>query len=288
MRISIVGSGVLGKVTGVGFVKHGNHVIFHDIVKEKLATLREQGFETTEDKMEAIMKSNLTFVCVQTPILDGRMDLSYVEKAIVKIAQALRKKKEYHVVVIRSTVLPSITRTQIIPLLTRYSRLTPSKDYSVCVNPGFFRHSSALNDFLKPSRIVIGELDKQSGDLLEKLYTPFTAPIFRTDLDTAEMIKCAANTFLSAKISFFNEMFTICRSLGVDPHFISEVVALDPRIGKYGIYGGRPFEGPCLPKDLEAFINFVKDRKHNPKLLDAVLHINEEMARMRASKGEIR
>ncbi|NIW15803.1 MAG: UDP-glucose 6-dehydrogenase, partial [Candidatus Thorarchaeota archaeon] len=172
------------------------------------------------------------------------------------------------------------------PLLEQHSKLRTGEDFGVCMNPEFLRQESALSDFLKPSRIVIGELDKQSGDILEMLYAPFKAPIFRTDLDTAEIIKYVTNTFLTTKISFFNEMHTICRSLGLDPHFISEVAALDPRVGNYGIYGGRPFEGSCLPKDLEAFINFVKDKEHNPKLLDVVLYINKKMARTRTTKGE--
>jgi nucleotide sugar dehydrogenase len=168
----------------------------------------------------------------------------------------------------------------------KYSGLIPSKEFGVCVNPEFIRKASALSDFLNPSRILIGEFDKRSGDVLEKLYSPFKASIVRTDLDTAEMIKYVTNTFLSTKISFFNEFFIICKKLGLDPHFVAEAAALDPRIGKYGIHGGRPFEGSCLPKDLEALIDFCKERELNPKLLDAVLYINNKMARMRTSKGE--
>ncbi|UCE16011.1 MAG: UDP-glucose/GDP-mannose dehydrogenase family protein [Candidatus Bathyarchaeota archaeon] len=277
MRISIIGSGVVGKATGIGFHRHGNDVIFHDIIKEKLFMLKKQGYEVTEDQLEAIHNSSISFICVQTPTLNGKMDFSYVKKAIVGIAKTLRKKRKYHLIVIRSTVLPSTTRTKIIPLLRKHSRLIPGKEFGVCVNPEFMKRASALNGFLNPWRILIGEFDKRSGDVLETLYSPFKVSVIRADLDTAEMIKYVANTFLATKISFFNEFFIICKKLGLDPHFVAKVVSLDPRIGEYGIYGGRSFKGSCLPKDLEAFINFTKDKKLNPKLLDAVSLINKKM-----------
>lgn len=286
MRLSIIGSGVVGKATGIGFLKHGNHVVFHDIVKEKLAMLKNQGYVVTEDLAEAITDSEVAFVCVQTPTINGQMDLSFIENAIVKIAGALNKGVNYRVVVIRSTVLPSTTRTKIIPLLEQHSQLTLGKDFGLCVNPGFFRHKNALHDFLNPSRIVIGESDKRSGNVLETLYSSFEAPIVKTDLDAAEMIKYAANTFLATKISFFNEIFIICKKLNLDPRLVAETASLDPRIGDYGICGGRPFAGSCLPKDLEALVDFAKDKGMNPKLLDAVLEINEEIRRLRISKGE--
>lgn len=285
-KISIIGSGVVGKATGVGFLRHGNDVVFHDIAKGKLLKLRKQGYKVAEDYFEAVVDSSVSFVCVQTPALDGQMEFRYVKKAIIGVAKALRKKGEYHVMAIRSTVLPSTTRIKVIRLLKKYSQLEPGKDYGVCVNPEFMRKATALDDFLNPWRILIGEFDKRSGDILETLYLPFKAPIIRTDIDTAEMIKYTANTFLATKISFFNEMHTICIELGLSPHFISEIAALDPRIGNYGVHGGRPFEGSCLPKDLESFINFVKNKELNPKLLEAVLYINKKMARMQAAEGE--
>ena len=284
--ISIIGSGVVGEATGIGFHRHGNQVIFHDIVKEKLVGLRKQGYDVTEDVCEAVANSSVSFVCVQTPTLNGQMDFSYVENAIVGIARALRKKDGFHVVAIRSTMLPSTTRLRVIPLLEKYSPLEAGRDYGVCVNPEFLRKKSALSDFLDPWRILIGEFDNRSGDILRKLYLPFKAPIIKTDLDTAEMIKYISNVFLATKISFFNEMHIICGERGLDSNFINSVVALDPRIGDYGIHGGRPFEGRCLPKDLAAFISFVKSNGLNPKILDATLDVNKKIARL-AAKGEV-
>jgi len=284
--MSIIGCGIVGKATGVGFHTYGNQVIFNDIEKEKLVLLREEGYMVSEDISEAVVNSTVSFVCVQTPTIKGQTDFGYVDKAVVDIAKVLREKKEYHVVAIRSTVLPTTTRLRIIPLLERYSQLKAGEDFGVCMNPEFLRQTSALPDFLKPCRIIIGELDKRSGDTLEKLYSPFKASIIRTDLDVAEMIKYVTNAFLTTKISFFNEAYLICKRSKLDPLIVAEAVALDPRIDSYGIYGGQPFEGKCLPKDLEAFINFLKSKGTNPKIFDAVLHINNQFLKMKVSRDE--
>jgi len=285
-RISIIGSGLVGKATGVGFHIQGNDVIFHDIGKKKLNELSMEGYEVTNDISKSVCDSIVSFICVQTPTVNGQIDLSYVKKAIIDIAKALREKGSYHVIVVRSTVLPFTTETTIVPLLEQHSQLRAGEDFGVCTNPEFLRKISATKDFLNPNRIVIGELDKRSGDFLEKLYSPFKAPIFRTGLATAEMIKYVANLFLATKISFFNENYIICRELGLDPYIISEVASLDPRIGDYGICGGKPFEGGCLHKDLKAFINFIESRKMNPKLLSAVSYINKEMSKLTQKRDQ--
>lgn len=286
MKVSIIGSGVVGKATGIGFHKHGNEVIFHDIDNRKLFELDEKGFEVTENVEQAVCDSAVSFICVQTPTVNGKIDLSYVKTAVTDVGRVLSRKNDYHVVVIRSTILPSYTRTKMLPMLEKCSQLKAKVDFGLCVNPEFLRQASALQDFLHPSRIVIGELDKRSGDIVEKLYAPFEAPIFRTDMDTAEMIKYVSNCFLATKISFFNEMYVICKKLSLDPRLVGHIVALDPRIGDYGIQGGHPFEGSCLPKDLEAFLNFVESLGLNPKLLVSALAVNEEMKRKFIIGGE--
>lgn len=279
MKISIIGSGVVGKATGSGFQKYGHDVIFHDIDYRKLIGLNENGFDVTEDIEEAVFNSNISFICVQTPTINGNTDLSHLEKAIESLGGVLARKNGYHVIVIRSTILPSYSRTRILPMLGSHPKLEAKVDFGLCVNPAFLRHHNALQDFLHPSRIVIGELDVHSGDVVEKLYAPFGAPMFRTDLGTAEMIKYISNCFLATKISFFNEMYIICKKLDMDPHLISRIVALDPRIGDYGVFGGRPFGGTCFPKDLESFLNFVESLELNPKLLVSTLHVNNEIKR---------
>jgi len=279
MKLCIIGSGVVGQATGIAFHMHKNDVIFYDTNKEKLSTLRNKGYNIAKSVLEAVHNSSLSFICVPTPLLNGHMDFSHVKAATTEIAQALHRTQEYHVIVVRSTVLPSTTSKRIIPLLEEHSQLRAGDDFGVCMNPEFGRQKSMLEDILNPKRIVIGEIDERSGGILENAYAPFNSPIFRTDLDTAEMIKYVANLFLATKISFFNEIHMICTKMGLKSHFISEVVSLDPRIGDYGIHGGRPFEGLCLPKDLEAFMNFVKDEGLDPELLESVLRVNCKMNR---------
>jgi nucleotide sugar dehydrogenase len=274
MRMLIVGSGVTGQATGQGFSIYGHDVVFHDIDANRLATLRKDGFNVTQSLPQAVQKSDIIFVCVPTPTANGSMDFSFIQNAIIGIGEALNQPTHYHIAVIRSTILPSATRLKVIPLLEEHSRSKVGEDFGVCMNPEFLRDESALQDFLNPNRIVIGEFDKQSGDFLEKAYSSIKAPIIRTDLDSAEMIKYASNLFLATKISFFNEIYMICKNLNIDSEVLGKVVSLDPRIGKYGVYGGRPFDGKCLPKDLEAFRSFVKSLDLNPILLDAVSSIN--------------
>ena len=138
------------------------------------------------------------------------------------------------------------------------------------------KDKSLKRDFLTEDRIVIGEYDKKAGDALEKLYKPLEKPIFRTDLKTAEMMKYASNCMLATKISYWNEIFLICKELGMDSQIIAYVIGLDSRIGEYGSVHGKAFLGKCLPKDLKAFIAFA-EKFHKPKLLKAVDAVNEEM-----------
>ena len=277
MRVSIIGAGIVGSATGIGFHQHGNEVVFCDIDSRKLSSLRKRGYKTTKSIEEAVELSDVSFVCIQTPVVKGRIILNWLKKATEQIGEALhRQNRGFHVVAIRSTVLPTTTRTKLIPLLQKHSRLEPGIDFGTCMNPEFLRRSSSFEDFMNPKRIVIGELNKQSGDVLEKLYSFSKAPRFRTNLDAAEMIKFVSNLFLASKISFFNEIYSICRKNGLDPRFISHVVSLDDRIGAYGINGGKAFEG-CLSKDLESFISFSKDKGLNPRLLSAVYRINKNL-----------
>lgn len=274
MTVSIIGSGVVGAATGKGFAKLGYNVLFYDIDRVKLKKLSSEGYEVCRNVLDAVTPASLSFVCVQTPSISGEVDLSFVERAIISIGKALRKKQNYHVVVIRSTLLPGTTRTILLPTLQRFAN---SKCFGLCYNPEFLRQASSLEDFLNPSRIVIGELDKKSGDRLAELYGPLDAPTIRTDFDTAEMIKHASNAFLATKISFFNEIHNVCQQLGVNDKTVSKAVSLDPRIGEYGVVGGRPFLGSCLPKDVVTFADFVERLGVNPDILRVVLEINSNM-----------
>ena len=277
LKILIIGSGVIGKATGIGIINKTNYeVIFYDIKKEKLEELRLLGYNVI-DNYDDLSMENLfcSMICVPIPFIKNTLDLSYIKAALTDVARYILKKiNHYHLIVIRSTIPPSITKTQMIPLLEKISNKRVKKNFGVCLNPEFLRERSAIEDFQNPWRIVIGEEYKRSGDILEKIYKNFDCPVIRTDYDSASMIKYLSNAFLASKISFFNEMYLICKVLGLDEHFIAKVVAKDPRIGNYGIFGGRPFEGRCLPKDLDTFIEFVENYKIDAKILKSVRDVN--------------
>jgi len=276
-KVAIIGCGWVGTNVGIGFRNMGYEVVFYDIVRKDLPNF-------TMDVRYAVDNSEVCFICVPTPTTRRGIDLSYVKDASTKIGKALKGKEDYYVVAIKSTITPGTTENVIIPLLEKFSNKKAGKDFGVCVNPEFMteiEHSwtddkAYKKDFFTEDRVVIGEYNKRSGDVLYQLYKPLNKPIFRVDLKTAEMIKYAANCMLATKISYWNEIFLICSELGINSQIVAEIVSLDPRIGKYGTVHGKAFGGKCLPKDLKAFIKFVQ-KYRKPKILKAVDEINEEM-----------
>lgn len=287
MNISIIGSGLVGQATGIGLAHNGNNVLFYDIDKNKLYELKTKGYEATADIKEAVAKSDVIFVCVPTPTVDKKIDLSNIEDSAISVGKALKKAKKYSVIAFRSTIPPQTTRSKLIPFLEEFSLLHAGVDFGVCMNPEFLRERSPLQDFLNPCRIIIGRLNDKSSEKLRRLYSKFNCPLIFTDLETAEMIKYTSNIFLAAKISFFNEIFMICEKLGLDSRIISEAVALDPRIGNYGVMGGAPFGGMCLPKDLHAFLEFTSSKGLNPKMLHAIDEVNQEISVYGLAKQEL-
>jgi len=275
-KISVIGSGWVGTAIGKGFNKRGYQVIFHDVVDKDLPNF-------TEDINFAIENSDISFICVPTPTTAEGIDLYYIKEVSKNIGKVLASLKDYHVVVVKSTVVPMTTENVVIPLIEKFSG-KKAGEFGICMNPEFLTEIAGSwsgdegykRDFFTEDRIVIGEYDKRSGDVLEEIYKPLNKPIFRTDLTTAEFIKYASNCMLATKISYWNEIFLICKNLGIDSHEIANIVAIDPRIGKYGSVHGKAFGGKCLPKDLKAFISFA-EKYHETKLLKAVDEINEEM-----------
>ena len=279
-KLSIIGSGFVGEVLGRGFMELGHRVIFCDASDKNLPNF-------TQDTNSAVENSNISFICVPTPTVNEEIDLSYIKEAAKNIGKALANKKDYHLVVVKSTVIPTTTEKVIIPILEEYSgKSAKDGEMGICANPEFLTQIQSSwtdreeyrRDFFTEERIVIGEYDKRAGDALAQVYQPLNKPIFRTDLKTAEMIKYASNCMLAAKISYWNEIFLICKELGIDSQEVADMLALDPRIGKYGTVHGKAFGGKCLPKDLKAFVSFA-ERYHQAKLLKAVDDINEEMKR---------
>lgn len=274
--ISIIGSGFVGEQVGRGFMNLGHDVIFYDPAGKNLSNF-------TRDINYAIENSQISFICVPTPTIDGKIDLGYVKEAVENVGGALALRQRYHVVVIKSTVVPATTENVVISALEKHSG-KKAGDFGVCVNPEFLtgvegswtKDKEYKRDFFTEDRVVIGEYDKKSGDILEELYKPLNKPIFRVDLRTAEMIKYASNCMLATKISYWNEIFLICRKLEINSQIVANIAGMDPRIGKYGTVHGKAFGGKCLPKDLKAFISFA-DRYHIAGILKAVDYINEEM-----------
>ena len=223
-----------------------------------------------------INDTDLTFICVGTPSNpDGSINLSYIEDAVKEIGNMLRKKKEYHVVVSRSTIVPGTTRDVIIPLLEKYSKKKVGVDIGVAHNPEFLKEGKALYAFFNPDRIIIGEFDEEAGDILAKLYRDVSAPIFRTDIVTAEIIKYASNAFLGTKISFINEIGNICQGLGVDVYDVAKGLSVDYRIGDTFLSAGIGFGGSCLPKDLRALVHTSSTKLNYPALLlRSVMDVN--------------
>ncbi|MCD6373311.1 MAG: UDP-glucose/GDP-mannose dehydrogenase family protein [Thermococcus sp.] len=294
MRVSIVGSGYVGLVTGMGFVKLGNGVVFVDVDDRKIEMINnaqppiyEEGLEelmrefkgkyyATKDYREAILNSDVTFIAVGTPSREeGSIDLTYVKKASEGIGKALKEKDGYHVVVVKSTVLPGTTEDVVKPILEKHSGKKAFQDFGLAMNPEFLREGVALNDFLEPDRIVIGVQDERTRRVLEELYAPIDAPKLFTDIKTAEMIKYASNAFLATKISFANEIGNICKKLGVDSWKVFEGVGLDHRISPYFFRTGIGWGGSCFPKDVRALISKAREIGEEPLILEAVVEVNE-------------
>lgn len=296
MKISIVGAGYVGLATGVGFASMGNSVIcvdsdgakveklkqgvlpiYEPMLGEHLQKVLEKGyFKATTNLSSAVRDSDIIFICVGTPSKpDGTIDLNFIEQASKDIGDALKDSGNQPVVVVKSTVVPGATEGVVVPIIERHSGKKAGADFGVCMNPEFLREGNALSDFFNPDRVVIGELDQRSGDVLERLYHDFKCPILRTSIKTAEMIKYASNAFLATKISFINEIGNICKRLGIDVYEVAKGIGLDKRISPYFLNAGIGFGGSCFPKDVRALIAIAKKIGYEPKLLESVINLNE-------------
>ncbi len=294
MKISIVGSGYVGLVTGIGFAEKGHNVIFLDVDKHKIELINsgkppiyEKGlaelmkknkdrYYATTKYEEAITKSEITFICVGTPSKDdGYIDLKYVKSASKKIGKVLADKDDFHVVVVKSTVVPGTTENVVKPIIEEKSGKKAFEDFGLAMNPEFLREGNAVNDFFNPDRIVIGVKDERTKSILEELYKPFKCPKLITDIKTAEMIKYASNAFLATKISFANEIGNICKKLGIDVYEVFRGVGLDHRINPAFFRAGIGFGGSCFPKDVKALIRKAEELGEEPRILKAVIEVNE-------------
>ena len=306
MRIAIVGAGYVGLVTGVSLAALGHEVVCIESDKNKVLTItrgespfyelglnkllkkaiKRRLFHATENLEKAILESDVTIIAVGTPTVNGKNDLSAIKKASRQIGEALRKIKKYHIVVVKSTVLPGVTEKTVKPILEKYSK-KKAGEFGLIMNPEFLREGSALEDALHPDRIIIGQFDNKSGKKFAKIYTKISTPIIFTNLWTAEMIKYAANALLSTLISYSNELARISQKTGkIDIVDVWEGVHLDRRLTpvkgnkriKPGIlnyiFSGSGFGGSCLPKDTKALASFAKELGLHAKLIESVIDIN--------------
>jgi len=289
MAVSIIGSGVVGRRVGEYLLENKHHVIFYDIDTEVVKTLKDRGYDATTHIEDAIQSSDVSIIAVPTPSTENGIDLQYILAASEATGKALKVKDDFHVAAIKSTVVPGTTEKRIIPTLEKHSERKVNTDFGVVYNPEFLTEISSTwttdREFdIRPyneDKIVIGESpnDNRSGNIVASLFD-IGAPIIRTNYKTAEMIKYANNARLAAATSFFNEIFYICKELGIDSETVAQAVGLDRRIGRYGTVHGKAFGGRCLPKDLRALIHFVENEtSYNPEFLKAIEKVNERIKR---------
>ena len=299
MNISVVGAGHVGLVTGACFADLGHSVVMVDNDSTRIAKLkrgimpfyepglkelvasgvRKKRLSFTTSMRDGVVKSTVIFIAVGTPQkATGEADLAYVETVARAIAQHLRA---YRLVVEKSTV-PVQTGQWIGQTIKTYLRT--KQPFDVASNPEFLREGSAIQDFLKPDRVVLGVESPRAKKLLCELYQPLGVPLVVTDMVSAELIKHASNSFLSTKISFMNAVAQVCERCGADVTQVAEGMGLDPRIGRSFLNAGVGFGGFCFPKDLEAFIKISEQLGYDFELLRVVRSINDAQKRAFAVK----
>ena len=304
MKISIFGMGYVGTVSAGCLAQNGHEVIGVDPVRTKVdlinagqspiieaeigeiiaAAVKNGKLRATDNQDEAINQTELSFVCVGTPSqANGNLDLTYIRRVCELIGRALKNKAARHTVVIRSTILPGTMRDIVIPTLEEYSGKKAGTDFGVCNNPEFLREGSAVLDFNFPPKTVIGEFDRESGELLATLYAKLDAPFIRTDLETAEMVKYVDNSWHALKIGFANEIGNICKSFSIDAHAVMKIFCQDKKLNISPAYllPGFAFGGSCLPKDLRALAYKAKTNDLQLPIMSAILPSNE----LQVSKG---
>ncbi|MDR1190364.1 MAG: UDP-glucose/GDP-mannose dehydrogenase family protein [Verrucomicrobiales bacterium] len=289
MNIAIIGSGYVGLVTGTCFAEVGHHVICVDNDDAKVAQLQAGKIPIYEPGLEDLIRKNvqlhrLTFTnsigagVAQSPVIfiavptppqhDGSVDLSYVETVARQIAGHL---KDYRVIVDKSTV-PVKTGEKVAETIRRYARA--GVEFDVVSNPEFLREGSAVEDLMKPDRIVFGVNSERAQALMQAVYAPFNAPIMVTDLNSAELIKHASNSFLALKISYINAVAAICEASGADVEKVAAGMGADKRIGRQFLNAGLGYGGSCFPKDISAFIKISEELGYDFHLLREVENIN--------------
>ncbi|MDQ3945578.1 MAG: UDP-glucose/GDP-mannose dehydrogenase family protein [Actinomycetota bacterium] len=280
-RAVIVGSGVVGTATGKGFADSGHQVQFVDINPGRVEDLRQEGFAAST-VLDLSGPPTFIFLTVPTPSSPAGYDLGALEAGVRSVGEALRHAGAWHTVVVRSTVAPGTCENVVKPLLEQASGRRVGEQFALASNPEFLRAASAREDFLMPWMTVIGSRSRRTVERLVEFYDGFGGEVrtFSSPAE-AELAKCAHNLFNATKISFWNEMWKIGQRLGVGVDEVAATVArsaegsINP---EYGIKGGKPFGGACLPKDIQGFLGFAAELGMEMPILEAVIRTNDSLA----------
>ena len=298
MKICVLGLGYVGTVAAGCLASEGHEVIGVDPNRLKVDLInsgrapiveKEIGeiiagesavgrLRATSDVAAALRYADLAFICVGTPSQpNGALDLQYVTRVCEQVGAAFKNHPGAPVVVVRSTMLPGSMRNIVIPALEAHSGKRAGIDFGVCVNPEFLREGTAVHDYRNPPLTVIGEMNRASGDLLASLYAELQAPLIRTELETAEMVKYADNAWHALKVGFANEIGNLCKALDVDAHRVMEIFCQDHKLNLSATYlkPGFAFGGSCLPKDLRALLHVARSHDVPLPILGSVLPSNQ-------------
>lgn len=298
-RIFIVGSGVVGSATGYGLSQMGHQVTFVDVLAARVETLRAEGYDACLGLDLRGEPGSFIFLTLPTPHVvipaatakepaERRYDLSVFMAGVVDVGRALRDSDAVHTVVVRSTVPPKTTSESVLPLLEQLADKREGIGFSLAANPEFLRAASAYDDFRHPWVTIIGAGSRRTGERLADLLRPFGG-VLRVfdDSTTVETIKIVHNVFNATKISFFNEMWDLCNALGVKSMDVAGTVALSAEASwntSYGIEGGAPYGGMCLPKDTNGLLGLARTLDVEMPLLQATITVNENLAAALAAR----
>ena len=298
-KVSVFGLGYVGSVTAACLASQGHYVIGVDLNPSKVHLLqsgrspiveprmnelvaeghRSSRLQATTDSAAAVLETNISFLCVGTPSLrSGKLDLGHIEPVCRDIAQTLKKKNSFHLVVLRSTVLPGTAENIVIPALESVSGKSMSHDLGLCVNPEFMREGTAVADFMEPSMTIIGAASPQHARVLRELYSWAPGRFFETSFRSAEMTKYVCNAWHALKVTFANEVGTIAKEFGVDAESVTEIFTADSKLNISPSYlkPGFAFGGSCLPKDVRALNYRAKELDLKLPLFESIMPSNDE------------
>ncbi len=299
MKISVFGMGYVGAVCSACFAKDGHQIIGVDpqqvkidLINQGKSPIIEEGLEelisagvssgnlkAVQNVQTAIEESDISIICVGTPSrINGSLNLDYIKLVCEEIGLAIKNKQERHTIVMRSTVLPGTAEELAIPALEQSSGKKMGEGFGYVSNPEFLRESTAIFDFYHPPKTVIGETDKESGEIIASLYSHLEAPLIRTDVAIAEMVKYADNAWHAVKVSFGNEIGNIAKKLGIDGQKVMDIFCQDQKLNlsSYYLRPGFAFGGSCLPKDVRAITYKARDLDIHTPLLSSLIPSNNE------------